>query len=45
MEHYNATRLHSAIRHVTPRDFLEAKQKEIREERDNKLDAARLKRQ
>ena len=45
VEHYNGTRLHSAIGYVAPRDFLEGKAKAIQDERDRKLEAARTKRQ
>jgi putative transposase len=42
--HYNTVRLHSAIGYVTPKDKLEGKDKQIFQERDRKLEAAREKR-
>ncbi len=39
--HYNTVRLHSAIDYVTPQDKLAGREKEISEQRDRKLDAAR----
>ena len=41
VEHYNSVRLHSAIGYITPEDFLAGRQKQILEERDNKLVHAR----
>jgi putative transposase len=41
VEHYNATRLHSALGYVTPNDFLAGKQASIHADRDRKLEAAR----
>jgi hypothetical protein len=42
VNHYNTTRLHSAIGYVTPLDMLEGRQKSILEARDCKLEEARL---
>ena len=44
IEHYNNTRLHSALNFIAPRDVLEGRQKIIIKERQIKLDVARLKR-
>ena len=41
VDHYNGSRLHSAIGFVTPRDKLEGRDKAIFAERDHKLEAAR----
>ncbi len=41
VEHYNSVRLHSSIGYITPNDFLAGRQKQILEERDNKLVRAR----
>jgi hypothetical protein len=41
IEHYNAVRLHSAIGYVAPIDKLNCRDKEIFNERDRKLEAAR----
>lgn len=41
---YNEVRLHSAIGYVTPKDMLEGRQKQILDERDAKLEAARERR-
>jgi transposase InsO family protein len=41
VEHYNSTRLHSAIGYVAPLDFMAGKAKQIWAERDRKLEAAR----
>jgi putative transposase len=41
VQHYNTVRLHSAIGYVTPADKLAGKEKEIFQERDRKLAAAR----
>ena len=41
VEHYNTTRLHSAIGYVTPLDKLEGRDGEILAERDRKLEEAR----
>jgi putative transposase len=41
IEHYNTTRLHSAIGYVTPADKLAGRDQEIFKERDRKLEAAR----
>jgi len=41
VEHYNEVRLHSAIGYVTPKTKLEGKEKEVFQERDRKLEAAR----
>jgi putative transposase len=41
VEHYNGTRLHSAIGYVAPLDFMAGRAKEIWVERDRKLEAAR----
>ncbi|MEM6456188.1 MAG: integrase core domain-containing protein [Acidobacteriota bacterium] len=40
-EHYNRVRLHSAIGYITPADILAGRQKNIRSERDQKLERAR----
>jgi len=45
VEHYNNTRLNSAIGHITPKDMLAGPQQEIHNERDRKLVAARQQRQ
>ncbi len=42
VNHYNTTRLHSAIGYVAPRDMLEGRQESIPEARDRKLEEARL---
>jgi transposase-like protein len=42
VNHYNTTRLHSAIGYVTPLDMPEGSQKSIPEARDRKLEEARL---
>ncbi len=42
--HYNTVRLHSAIGYVTPKDKLEGRDKQIFDERDRKLAAARERR-
>jgi putative transposase len=44
VEHYNTVRLHSAIGYVTPQAKLEGRDKEILDERDRKLEAARERR-
>lgn len=44
VEHYNSTRLHSAIGYVTPWDKLQGNDKAIHEERDRKLAEARERR-
>ena len=44
VEHYNHTRLHSAIGYVTPADRLAGRQQAIFDERDRKLAAARERR-
>ncbi len=41
VEHYNTSRLHSAIGYITPYDFLQGRQKAIHAERDRRLEAAR----
>ena len=41
VEHYNATRLHSAIGHVAPNDKLAGREHAIWADRDRKLEAAR----
>jgi putative transposase len=41
VEHYNTVRLHSAIGYVTPADKLAGREREIWQERDRKLEAAR----
>ena len=41
VEHYNHVRLHSAIGYVTPAAMLEGREREIWEQRDRKLEAAR----
>ena len=42
---YNEKRLHSALRYVTPKDALEGRDKAIWEARDQKLEAARQRRE
>ena len=42
--HYNTVRLHSAIGYVTPQDKLLGREREIHDERDRKLAAARQRR-
>lgn len=44
VDHYNNTRLHSAIGYVSPADKLAGREKEIREVRDRRLEAARARR-
>jgi putative transposase len=44
VEHYNTVRLHSAIGYVTPLAKLEGRDKDIHDERDRKLEAARERR-
>ena len=44
VEHYNEVRLHSAIGYVTPQTKLKGKEKEVFQERDRKLEAARQER-
>jgi hypothetical protein len=44
-EHYNNTRLNSAIGYVTPKDMLAGRQHETHAERDRKLAEARQQRQ
>lgn len=44
VEHYNTTRLHSAIGYITPQDKLSGREKEIFAERDRKLSEARERR-
>jgi putative transposase len=44
VEHYNTTRLHSALGYVTPKDKLEGREQAIWAERDRKLEAARERR-
>lgn len=39
--HYNEERLHSSIGYIAPKDKLEGREKQIFEERDRKLEAAR----
>jgi len=41
IEHYNTSRLHSAIGYVAPHDMLEGRQAQIHATRDHKLEAAR----
>lgn len=41
VEYYNQVRLHSAIGYVAPADMLAGRQKEIGQERDRKIEAAR----
>jgi len=41
VDHYNKVRLHSAIGYIAPTDNLEGRSKQIWEERDRKLEAAR----
>jgi putative transposase len=41
VEHYNTVRLHSALGYVTPQAKLEGRDKEIQDQRDRKLEAAR----
>jgi len=45
IEHYNTVRLHSALGYITPKDMLAGRAKEIHDERDRKLAAARARRQ
>jgi len=42
VEHYNSVRLHSAIGYVTPADLLAGRAQAIWDERDRRLEAARL---
>lgn len=42
--HYNEIRLHSAIGYIAPKDHLEGRSKQIHDERDHKLEAARQRR-
>jgi len=44
VEHYNSVRLHSAIGYLTPKDKLEGRERDIFDERDRKLEAARERR-
>ena len=44
IEYYNTDRLHSAIGYIAPADKLNGREKEIFEERDRKLEAARQQR-
>jgi putative transposase len=44
VQHYNTTRLHSAIGYIAPKDKLEGRDQAIHEERDRKLDEARERR-
>jgi putative transposase len=44
VEHYNKMRLHSAIGYIAPINMLQGRQKEIHQEREEKLTAARDKR-
>jgi len=41
VDHYNNVRLNSATGYITPKDMLAGRQREIHEERDRKLEAAR----
>jgi putative transposase len=45
VEHYNNVRLNSAVGYITPKDMLAGRQREIRAERDKKLEEARKQRQ
>lgn len=45
VEHYNTVRLHSALGYVTPADKLAGREQQIWEERDERLEAARARRQ
>ena len=45
VDRYNYMRLHSATGYITPEDVLAGRQQKIHEERDRKLEAARLQRQ
>ena len=44
VKHYNEVRLHSALDYITPQDYLDGKAQQIHDERDRKLDDARLRR-
>lgn len=44
IEHYNTTRLHSAIGFIAPKDHLEGRQTIIHQQRDKKLEKARERR-
>ena len=41
VEHYNRVRLHSALGYIAPLDFMAGRQKQILDERDRRLEAAR----
>jgi hypothetical protein len=45
VDHYNNVRLNSATGYITPKDMLAGWQREIRAERDRKLEEARKQRQ
>jgi hypothetical protein len=45
VDHYNNVRLNSATGYITPKDVLAERQREIRAERDRKLEEARKQRQ
>jgi hypothetical protein len=44
VEHYNRVRLHSALGYIAPLDFMAGRQKQILDERDRRLEAARERR-
>ena len=44
IEHYNRVRLHSALGYIAPLDFMAGRQKQVLDERDCRLEAARAQR-